>query len=73
MECRIAEKIAEAAGEIDRILNSLDAVSNEMDDAIERKKIRTAIAMMVIDLHERLTQEVVKDFPDLHPDAEQQA
>jgi hypothetical protein len=71
MERGTAEKIVETVGKIDRILSGLDAISNEIDDVTERKKVRRATAMIVIDLHERLTLEAVRDFPDLHPDAEQ--
>lgn len=68
MKRETAKKFVEAANEIDRILGDLDPVSFEIDDEEERKKIRRAMASVFVTLYEQLTREVVKDYPDLHPD-----
>jgi hypothetical protein len=63
-----AKKFVEAANKIDQILGDLDPVSFEIGDEEERKKIRRAMASVFVTLYEQLTREVVKDYPDLHPD-----
>ena len=68
MKRETAKKFVEAANKIDRILGNLDPVSFEIDDEEERKKIRRAMASVFVTLYEQLTREVVKDYPDLHPD-----
>ena len=68
MKRETAKKFVEAANKIDEILGNLDSVSFEIDDEVERKKIRRAMASVFVTLYEQLTREVVKDYPDLHPD-----
>ena len=68
MKRETAKKFVEAANKIDEILGNLDPVSFEIDDEEERKKIRRAMASVFVTLYEQLTREVVKDYPDLHPD-----
>jgi 2-oxo-4-hydroxy-4-carboxy--5-ureidoimidazoline (OHCU) decarboxylase len=68
MKRETAKKFVEAANKIDEILGNLDSVSFEIDDEAERKKIRRAMASVFVTLYEQLTREVVKDYPDLHPD-----
>ena len=68
MKRETAQKFVEAANKIDEILGDLDSVSFEIDDEVERKKIRRAMASVFVTLYEQLTREVVKKYPDLHPD-----
>jgi hypothetical protein len=68
MKHETAKKFVEAANKIDEILGNLDPISFEIDDEEERKKIRRAMASVFVTLYEQLTREVVKDYPDLHPD-----
>jgi hypothetical protein len=66
----LAERTIDAVKRIDLILDELDLVTNELDDEVERRKMRRALGSLVIDIHENITLEVVKQFPDLHPDRE---
>jgi hypothetical protein len=68
MKRETAMKFVEAANKIDEILGSLYSVSLEIDDEAERKKVRVAMASVFVTLYEQLTREVVRDYPDLHPD-----
>jgi hypothetical protein len=63
-----AKKFVQASKKIDEILGELDSVSFEIEDEAERKKIRRAMVSVMVTLYEQLTREVVKDYPDLHPD-----
>lgn len=66
----LAEKTIAALKRIDLIFDELDLVTNELDDDVERRQMRRALGTLVVDLHEKITLEVVKQFPDLHPDRE---
>jgi hypothetical protein len=66
-----AEKIVEAVKKLDQLFGELDAVSNLIDDDEEKKKLQRAIFTLVIEIHEKITREVVKQFPDLHPDKDE--
>ena len=68
MKRETAEKFVEAANKIDQILSSLEPVSFEIEDEAERIKIRRGMAAVFIALYEQLTREVVREYPDLHPD-----
>ena len=68
MKRETAKKFVEAANKIDEILGNLDPVSFEIEDEAERKKIRRAMVSVMVTLYEQITREVVKDYPDLHPD-----
>jgi hypothetical protein len=68
MKRETAEKFVKAANKIDEILGDLYSVSLEIEDEEERRKIRRAMASVFVPLYEQLTREVVKDYPDLHPD-----
>jgi hypothetical protein len=73
MKRETAKKFVQASKNIDQILDQLYldqlyAVSDEIEDEAERKKIRRAMASVFVTLYEQLTREVVKDYPDLHPD-----
>ena len=68
MKRDVAEKIIQAVKEMDQAFGQLDAASNRIDEEEERKKLRRAIATLVFDVHEKITLEIVKQYPDLHPD-----
>ena len=68
MKRETARKFVQASKRIDEILGELDSVSFEIEDEAERKKIRRAMVSVVVTLYEQLTREVVRDYPDLHPD-----
>ena len=68
MKRETAEKFVDAANKIDEILSGLESVSFEIEDEAERMKIRRGMASVFIALYEQLTREVVKEYPDLHPD-----
>ena len=55
---------------MDEVLEELGAVSHEIEDEDERKKIRREIANVICESHLKITVEVVREFPDLHPDKE---
>jgi len=63
-----AEKLVDAANRIDDILEELGNTSREIEDEAERHKIRRGIASCIVALYENVTREVVRDFPELHPD-----
>lgn len=68
MKRETAMKFVEATKKIDEILGDLYSISLEIDDQAERKKVRIAMASVLVTMYEQLTREVVKDYPDLHPD-----
>ena len=68
MKRETGEKIIAAMKKMDDALEELGIASREIEDEDERKKIRREIFNLVADAHERITLEVVKQFPDLHPD-----
>jgi uncharacterized FlaG/YvyC family protein len=68
MRRETAETIAQAMKKIDQILGQLHEVADEIDDEEEKKKLRGAFGNVILDIHENITLEVVKQFPDLHPD-----
>src|SRR5262245_60321296 len=70
MRREVAEKIIRAMKKMDGVLNELGAVSHEIEDEDERKKIRREIANLIHESHLRITVEVARQFPDLHPDRE---
>jgi hypothetical protein len=45
----------------------MDAVSNLIDDDHAKKRIRGAFFTLAIEIHEKITHQVVKQFPDLDP------
>ena len=68
MKREAAEKVIAALKEVDAAIEKLGTASREIEDRDERMKIRGEIADLISELHERITMEVVKQFPDLHPD-----
>ena len=66
----LAERTIAALKRIDLIFHELFLVTNELDDEVERRRMRGAIGTLVVDMHETITLEIVKQFPDLHPDRE---
>jgi hypothetical protein len=68
MKRETAEQIVDASNRIDKILEELGSISWSIEDEAERKKVRGAIAECIFILYNKLTREVVLDFPDLHPD-----
>ena len=68
MKRDVAEKIIQAVKDMDQVFGQLDAASNQIDEEDERKKLRRAVATLVFDVHEKITLEIVKQYPDLHPD-----
>jgi len=64
----LAERTIGAVKRIDLIFDELDLVTNELDDDVERRQMRRALGTLVLDLHEKISLEIVKQFPDLHPD-----
>jgi hypothetical protein len=58
MKREAAERIVQAVMKIDHIFGELDGVFNLIDDAEEKNKMRRAFAMLLLDLHERVTLEV---------------
>jgi hypothetical protein len=70
MQREAAEKIVQATKKIDEILGQLDAVSATIEDQEERKKMLRAIATIALDIHEKITLQVIQQFPDLHPNGQ---
>ena len=68
MKRDVAEKIIQTIKEMDQVFGQLDAASNQIDEEEERKKLRRAVATLVFDVHDKITLEIVKQYPDLHPD-----
>jgi hypothetical protein len=68
MKRETAKKFVQASNDIDKILGQLDSVSEEIEDQLERNKIRRAMVNVIVTLYEQLTLEVGKEYPDLHPD-----
>jgi hypothetical protein len=68
MKRETGEKIIAPMKRMDDVLKELDVASWEIEDMEERRKILREIANIGLDAHERITLEVVKQFPDLHPD-----
>jgi hypothetical protein len=68
MRRETAEAIIQGTKEIDRVLGQLYEVADQIDDEQEGKKFRRAFMTLVHETHMAITLEVVKQFPDLHPD-----
>lgn len=68
MKRTTAEGIIDAANRIDKIIDEMDRFAWEIEDETERRKILTGIANCIHTLYYHVTREVVRDFPDLHPD-----
>lgn len=70
MRREVAEKIVRTMKKMDDVLEELGVVFHEIEDEDERRKIRREIANLIHESHLRITVEVVRPFPDLHPDRE---
>jgi hypothetical protein len=70
MRREVAERIVDVTKRMDTLFNDLDALSDEIEDEFEKRHFRRAIGTVGLDLYEKVTRPIVKDFPDLHPDKE---
>jgi hypothetical protein len=68
MERAVAERIIKAAKQSDVVLHEMHLAIDSIHDQEEKKKYKKAWAMIVSQIYETVTREVVKGFPDLHPD-----
>jgi hypothetical protein len=70
MRREVADKIIAIVKQHDEVLNDLTILTEDIDDEAERKEVRRALAELCFDMHEKITLEIVKQYPDLHPDKE---
>jgi hypothetical protein len=68
MEREVAENIVQYVKKMEQVLLELEAVTRVIEDTEQRRRLRLAISRLGIDAYEKITREVVKQFPDLHPD-----
>ena len=66
----VAEEIIRLVKASDALFNDLTLMAAEIEEEAERKKVRRALAELCVDIHEKITLHVVKQYPDLHPDKE---
>ena len=67
MKRETAEKIVHSVKETNERLNQLFIVIEEIDDEGERKKMQSAWGDVVLELYEKVTREVIQQFPELDP------
>jgi chaperonin cofactor prefoldin len=67
MEKDVAEKIAEAVKQIDDAMQRIHLANDQIEDVETRKRIRRAIGGIILDVHEKITCEVTKKYPDPFP------
>jgi DNA recombination-dependent growth factor C len=63
-----AEKIIASVKRIDLALDEIADSAEEIDKEDLRKTIRRTCALLIIEVYEKITKEVVEYFPDFHPD-----
>jgi hypothetical protein len=63
----VAEEIIRLVKKSDELFGGLSVVCGEIDDEAEKRKMRRALAELVHDVHVKITLDIVKQFPDLHP------
>jgi hypothetical protein len=66
----VAEKVIRLVKTSDALFGELTLLTDEIDDEAERKKVRRALAELCVDIHEKITLDIVKQHPVLHPDKE---
>jgi hypothetical protein len=62
-----AERIVDLVKASGDLFNELTLLTFEIEDEIERKAVRRALAELILDVHEKITLKIVAQFPDLHP------
>ena len=70
MKREIAEKMTEIARKIDGLWDELDTVINQIGDEDEKRRLKRGLGRLMADMHVKITLEAVRDFPELHPDAD---
>jgi chaperonin cofactor prefoldin len=65
MQRALAERIVCLAKNLDLQLGEFHDAFDRIEDETERKKMKRALGEVVLDVHEKITLEVTKQFPDL--------
>jgi hypothetical protein len=60
----VAEEIIRLMKASDALFNDLTLIAAEIEEEAERKKVRRALAELCVDIHEKITLHVVKQYPD---------
>ena len=70
MDKLTASKITQQLKEIDRPLNIITALADEITDEEERKQYLRAIAEVVSDVYIKLIRPITRKFPELESDVD---
>ncbi len=68
MDRNIAEQLVAAIAKPDAAAGEIGCIADSVGDVEVRKKVKRLVANVVLDTHEQITLEIVRVYPDLHPD-----
>jgi enamine deaminase RidA (YjgF/YER057c/UK114 family) len=69
MQRAVAEKIIQAAKQLDQAFGQLDIAVHAVEEEDERRRMHRVLMGSYADLLHHITRSVLVEFPDLHPDS----
>ena len=68
MDRHTAEQLMGAVRQLDAVLAEIGSIADALANEAQQKQIKRLAAGIILDVHEGISLEVAKQYPDLHPD-----